>query len=287
MKRLFAAILILAMLMSFALADSIGDRMEVAHCNEWITLRADPSTKAESLARMPLGADNLILLDEDFDDFAQISYEGKIGYALKKYLEPVESFAGEEMQLTDEQRYNINLFLSNFSEQCFAMDIAHYNSEDADPAVVLDFAINHTWFNKQNLIETGDWDVFNTRLSSNKVAVTAKKYLNKAVKKGASQNFTLKGNHYYWEETGGHVKDGFTSFDSVQKLDEARISVYFHVYGSGEDWKNRVCYMQPEEIQQQYWCDAVGHAVINIGDGNLDDRGSWFLEKYTIKRVDV
>jgi len=286
MKRLFAAMLVLMMLTGFALAENIGDRMEVAHCNEWITLRADPSTKAESLAKMPLGADNLILLDEDFDDFAQVSYEGEIGYALKKYLEPAETFAGEEMQLTEEQRYNVNLFLSNFSEQSFALDTSHYSSEDADPAVVLDFAINHTWFNKQNLIETGDWDAFNTRLSANKVAVTAKKFLNKAVKKGASKNFTLNGNHYYWEETGGHVKDGFTSYDSVQKIDESRISVYFHVYGGGEDWKNRVCYMASEEVQQQYWCDAVGHAVINIGNGDLDDRGSWFLEKYTVKKID-
>ena len=286
MKRLFAAILVLVMLASFALAESIGTRMSVAHCNEWITLRADPSTKAESLAKMPLGADNLILLDDDFGDFAQVSYDGTIGYALKKYLEVAESFAGEELALDEEQRYNVNLFLSNFSEQYFAMRTGYYSADEADPAEVLDFAINHTWFNKQNLIETGDWGEYNTRLSANKVAVTAKKYLNKAVKKGASQNFILKGNHYYWEETGGHLKDGFTSYDSVEKIDDSRIGVYFHVYGGGEEWKNRVCYMLPEDVQQQYWCDAVGFAVINLGGGDLEDRGSWFLEKYAVKKID-
>ena len=235
---------------------------------------------------MPLGADNLILLDEDYDDFAQILYEGQTGYALKKYLEVVETFEGEALELDEEQRYNVNLFLSNFSEQCFAMKSGYYTSEDADPAEVLDFAINHTWFNKRNLLEEGDWGEYNTRLSANKVAVSAKKYLNKAVKKGASENFVLKGNYYYWEETGGHVKDGFTCYDSVEMIDESRIGVYFHVYGGGEDWNNDVCYLTGEEVQAQYWCDAEGHAVINLGDGDLDDRSNWYLERYVVKTID-
>lgn len=286
MKRIIAAMLAMMLVFSFAAAENIGTRMVVDHCKEWITLRETPSTKAESLAQMPLGADNLILLDEDYDDFAQIAYEGQVGYALKKYLEVAETFEGEELALDEEQRYNVNLFLSNFSEQMFAMSEGYYDSSDADPAMVLDFAINHTWFNKHNLIEEGQWDEYNTRLSANKIAVTAKKYLNKAVKKGASENFVLQGNHYYWEETGGHVKDGFTCLDSVESIDENRIGVYFHVYGGGDEWKNKVCYLTPEEVQQDYWCNAEGHAVINLGGGDLDDRGSWFLEKYAIKVVD-
>lgn len=286
MKRLFAAVLVLMMIFSFAAAEGIGTRMVVDHCNEWITLRADPSTKAESLAKMPLGADKLVLLDEDFDDFAQVAYDGQVGYALKKYLEVAEVFEGEELSLDEDQRYNVNLFLSNFSEQFFAVREGAYTSDNADPAMVLDFAVNHTWFNKENLIETGEWGDYNTRLSANKLAVSAKKYLNKAVKKGASENFVLQGNYYYWEETGGHIKDGFTCFDSVESIDENRIGVHFHVYGGGDDWRNNVCYLTPEEVQQDYWCDAEGHAVINLGGGDLDERGSWFLERYAVKRMD-
>lgn len=286
MKKLLTAALVLALIFAIASAETIGTRMEVAHCNEWITLRADPSKKAESLAKMPLGADNLILLDEDFDDFAQLSYDGMVGYALKEYLEVAESYTGEEIELDDDQRYNVNLFLSNFSEQYFAVAGGYYSADNADPAEVLDFAINHTWFNKQNLIEEGDWGEYNTRVSANKVAVTAKKYLNKAVKKGASKNFVLQNNYYYWMETGGHVKDGFTCFDSVEKIDETRIGVYFHTYGSGEDWRNSVCYSLPEDVQQDYWCDTEGHAIINLGGGDLDDRSTWFLEKYAVKRMD-
>lgn len=287
MKKLISSVLILVLIFSCAAAERIGDRLQVEHCNEWITLRETPSTKADSLEQMPLGADNLILLDDDFDDFAQVSYNGEIGYALKKYLEPAEVFEGEETELNEDQRYNVNLFLSNFSEQYFAMDKGYYGANGAESsAAVLDFAINHIWFNKQNLLEEGDWEQYNIRLSSNKVAVTAKKYLNKPVKKGASDNFVLKSNYYYWEETGAHIKDGFTCYDSVELLDENRLSVYFHVYGGGEDWRNKVCYLLPEEAQQQYWCDAEGHAVINMANGSLDDRENWYLESYAIKAID-
>ena len=284
MKKILSAILIAVLLTGGAMAELIGDRLEVIKCKEWITLREDPSKKADSLEQMPLGADDLVLLDWDHGDFARLSYDGEVGYALKEYLAVAENFGGEEIAIDEEVRFNINVFLSNFSEQGFAVREGSYLSENADAGDVLDFAINHIWFNKQKFLEwneEGEWGEYNVRVSAAKVSPTAEKYLNKQVEKGASRNFDLDGNYYYWTETGGHVADGFVCHDSVNALDENRISVYFRVYGAGDAWDNDDCYLTPEEVQQKYWCSHVGHAVIYTG-GDLYDRDEWHLERYAV-----
>lgn len=286
MKKIIIAMLLLALVCGGAMAEALGTRMKVVNCNEWITLREDPSKKADSLAQMPLNSENLILLDEDFGDFTKLYYDGQIGYALKKYLDVAETYTGEELSLDEEQRYNVNVFLSNFSEQYFVGKEGYYTVEDKDLEAAVDFAINHIWFNKQNQLEKGEWDEFNVRLSANKTVATAEKYLNLEIKDQKSDVFTLKDGYYYWEETGGHVNDGFVCYDKVEKLDETRVGVHFRVYGAGEQWKNKDCYLTPEEVQQKYWCTQEGHAVINLDGGDLDDRSSWYLERYVIRSAE-
>lgn len=59
---------------------------QVVNCNEWITLRKTPSTSAESLARIPLGAYVKYISNAD-NGFYCIEYNGQVGYALQSYLE--------------------------------------------------------------------------------------------------------------------------------------------------------------------------------------------------------
>lgn len=286
MKKIAAVVLIAALICACAMAEGIGTRMKVVKCNEWITLREDPSKKADSLSRMGLGEENLVLLSEDHGDFARISYNGKVGYALKEYLEPAESFEGEKITLAENQRYNVNLFLSNFSEQCFAVPEGAYIRGESDPRMEVDFAINHIWFNKENQLEWGEWGEYNVRLPANKVNATAEKYLEKSIRDQNSNHFMLYEKYYYWTETGGHTNDGFVSCDLVEQLDENRVGVYFHVYGSGEKWKNDVCYLRPDEIGEKYWSSLQGHAVINLDGGDLYDRSSWYLERYAVTEAE-
>lgn len=56
----------------------------VYNCEEWITLRGSPSTDAESLAKIPLGA--RVEIVPSLDDFCPCRYDGKTGYALNQYI---------------------------------------------------------------------------------------------------------------------------------------------------------------------------------------------------------
>lgn len=77
----------------YALASYLSPRRQsytqrtatVINCDEWITLRSEPSTSAASLDRIPLGA-TVTYLDTATNDFYKVSYNGKVGYALRSYL---------------------------------------------------------------------------------------------------------------------------------------------------------------------------------------------------------
>lgn len=57
----------------------------VVNCNEWITLRSEPSTSAASLAHIPLGQ-AVGYIEEAGNGFYKINYDGLVGYSLAAYL---------------------------------------------------------------------------------------------------------------------------------------------------------------------------------------------------------
>ena len=60
--------------------------LTVVNCDEWISLRTSPSTAAERITTIPLGA-KVNLISDASNGFYKISYNGRVGYALAEYLE--------------------------------------------------------------------------------------------------------------------------------------------------------------------------------------------------------
>ncbi len=90
MKRYIALFLLLCMVFAAmpALADSeyIGN-MEVVNCNEWVSLREEPSTRSERLVKVSLGA--IVSNCRQVNDaWIYAEYDGYSGYILAEYLEP-------------------------------------------------------------------------------------------------------------------------------------------------------------------------------------------------------
>ena len=109
MKRILAFVLAaLLALGAFALAESgdgyIGD-MEVVNCESYVSLRAEPSTKAERLAKVSLGetVTNCHWYD---NDFIYCEYDGQSGYILAEYLEPLD---GRADIILDETRQGLRV----------------------------------------------------------------------------------------------------------------------------------------------------------------------------------
>ena len=90
MKRMLLALLVIALCIPFgALAETA---MKIVNCQDWVSLRSAPSTQAERLAQVPLGA----LVTGEYDPYAGFSYcsyEGVSGYILNEYLEEPALYA--------------------------------------------------------------------------------------------------------------------------------------------------------------------------------------------------
>ena len=69
-------------------AQASGVLMQVVNCDEWISLRTAPSTSAERVTTIPLGA-SVTWLDNAPGGFCLVEYQGSIGFALGQYLRTV------------------------------------------------------------------------------------------------------------------------------------------------------------------------------------------------------
>ena len=84
MKRILLVLLVIALCIPCgALAEGM---LRIVNCQDWVSLRSAPSTQAERLAQVPLGA--LVTGECDYySDFSYCSYGGVSGYILNQYLE--------------------------------------------------------------------------------------------------------------------------------------------------------------------------------------------------------
>lgn len=93
MKRVITLLLLLCIVLTMmpALADAeyIGN-MEVVNCNEWVSLRENPSTSAKRLVKVSLGAivSGCYPISEGW---IYAEYDGYAGYIQDRYLEPSDN----------------------------------------------------------------------------------------------------------------------------------------------------------------------------------------------------
>ena len=103
MKRIVAFLLIVLLALSVpALAESgdgfIGE-MVVINCQEYVSLREQPSTKSARLAQVGLG-ETVTNCHWYNNDFIYCEYKGQPGYILAEYLEPLGGYSDATLDVT-------------------------------------------------------------------------------------------------------------------------------------------------------------------------------------------
>ena len=118
MKRILTCLLALTMLLSCAAyAASNGDFVRVCGCEEYVTLREQPSTGAARIMQIPLGA-QVIYKGPAGNGFTKVYFGGYDGYVLSKYLSRLDPMTGEE--------YNVPMYVANCNK---------YISQRSEPAI--------------------------------------------------------------------------------------------------------------------------------------------------------
>lgn len=292
MKKLLAVLILLCLFSTQAVAElKLGDRAMIANCKEFASLRVEPSTSAERISKLPPKT-VVNVLDTAPNGFMFVEFLGHTGYVLSDYLslyDDYKNYAGETMDLTDQQRYNINLFLSNFSEQRMPFydegnAVNDWWSQDLD-AFLLDFAVQHMLFNQPDEFETGNYTMGEMRLKMDGLSDIAWKYFKKRSGGFGMAPYSYSDDYYYLNSGDQRINGGFVSVNQVESLGDSRYAVRFCIYDMDCGcWENDACRLTPGEAAKLYDRGAEGMAVIVVdGDGtmgSLDDRSTWRLERW-------
>jgi len=278
MKRICAMTLVILLALCANAYAITGTEFKVVKCNSYITLRDDASTKAGEVDRVPL-SDTVVALSYADNGFYYVNYDGKDGYVLSKYLEPIEAAEGTDVTLSRNERYNINLFLSNFTEQSFTyLSKGVFDIYSMDERALVEFGVNFAWFNKYDSIEWGQWGENNVRVHEDEVLEAIRKYFGIVPLQPDPIYVDYSAPYFYWGETGGHVKDGFACLRSCEYLGANRYRIEYMTFGAGYGWENSDCYMTGDEAVKVY-PDSGSEGVAVIYAGDLTDRTTFRLER--------
>jgi len=283
MKKLLSTLLVLCLMLSAAaLAEySVGTEVQVVKCSEYVSLRETESTSSKRLAKVPLNATATVLRDEG-GTFVYVNYNGADGYILRKYLSLAETASGEVVDVTLNQRMCINEFLTAFTE----VDLGYYVHGVYDvftcpQSVLCEFSINHQWFNHNDRIEYGEFvNDTNTSLYAGYTAEIVKEYFGVELSAFEAAYAEFDGSNYYWEETGGHLPEGFAIETYVEYLGDCRYRVKFAIFGAGDEWdiSEVGAYSYSNAVKKFGSTDNFGCAVIYAT--NLNDTSTYRLERY-------
>ena len=98
MKRILCCILALTLLLSCAAYAASPDQLHVVGCEEFITLREEPSAGARAIVQIPLGA--LVTCYEYTENgFARVYYGGCFGFVQSRYISEVNPETGGEWRI--------------------------------------------------------------------------------------------------------------------------------------------------------------------------------------------
>ncbi len=113
MKRIlcFALLLVLVLGTVPSLADEVSEVMQVVKCNDYVSLREKPDTKADRLAKVHLG-EFVIYCTEAENGFVRCTWDGKTGYILAKYLKTTTYWVAEDEILPNQMVYNCSEYVS-------------------------------------------------------------------------------------------------------------------------------------------------------------------------------
>lgn len=200
----------------------------------------------------------------------------------------VEEPEDNRIVLTDDLQYDVNIFLSNFSES----DVESFDGIPSDKALLY-YALSYNLINRNNLFESVEnppkdslyWT--NIRISEKYILETIEKYF--AVKKypGFAADFYegYVDGYYYDQFTGGYLCSGFSIVKEVNYIGNNRYELQFDIYDDGAGGSEYYGFSL-EEIEKddnEYLCYlGKGTAIIYASD--INDRSTYWLDEYSVTR---
>lgn len=189
------------------------------------------------------------------------------------------------VRLTSDLQYDLNIFLSNFSES----DLPNFRmGERLSDEELIQFAGLYNLYNRHNLYEYGDYydDHYlyggNMRIEKEHIYETIKKYFDITMKEDVIEDY------FYTEFTGGHILEGVSIVNKAEKLENNLYKVSFIVYYTGNN-DSEYYSLTADEAEKHYLENYNSDSIIfeNVGTGtaiiyakDINDRSTYILKEY-------
>lgn len=185
------------------------------------------------------------------------------------------------INLTADLQYNLNLFISNFTE-------ANLESFDYKPAdsELIKFAISYNTINERQRIETGEWTIngnyYNRRVSDDYVFESISDHFVCPIGNIIDYSqYVYYDGYFYLVFTGASVTGPMGVVTSVEELGNNRYRMYFNIYNNGGNNEGLYGYDDAYMSAKGYY-KGFGAAVFQATD--INNYYTYYLESYTVIR---
>ena len=196
--------------------------------------------------------------------------------------------------LSSESQYNINIFLSNFSEQHFCEDTFEgFYAEGASAERLVDFVIMYKTINNASALaqrKNSDGEVYITLDEMNTIA---DRFFDRTVTISDIQSagYRTYGQKIYWVPESGVAYDHMTVADGVWLREDGTYYVEFTIYtasgqyhsGTGAITNKNVYYLTPSQAASSDDLRTYLHGTAIVRTYNYNGRNTYQIISYNLK----
>lgn len=181
--------------------------------------------------------------------------------------------------LTSEQKKDLNVFLSNFSEAF----LKYYDADNVNTNDLINFAFIHDMINNNKLIRYKD---SNMGISAERVSETLNKYFGKSITNESTNEWQYDGEYYWKSGAAGESYDYFSVALNLVDLNNGTYRVDFNTYYAGYDSMDPKCYWYSEsDASNDTDCRRSDSGTAIIKSCVYNNKETWQLLKLTSKQT--
>ncbi len=255
-------------------AFSFGERLSIARCEEYVTMRAEPGKKGKVIAKLPLG-ENVYFTGEQLEQYARVYAEAGEGWVLTEYLESSPWEARELLEPDSATAIRMNLFLTAFT----GTGLSRFRLGWTDFAELLDCAILRRILMEPSSHQEGEWPEGDRRVEAADVYLDARRCFGLDLRKTVSEHYPLREGRFYWKTEEAPALSGFAVLKSCERLREDVLCVRLGIFGISQNFTPEgVCMFDARGAKAAYPKAGTAEAIALIRTGaDWKDEAAWRL----------
>ncbi len=203
----------------------------------------------------------------------------------QKATEPADS----SIDITSDLQYDVNIFLSNFSESKLGTFIGSPEKDE-----ILYYALSYNFINKPDVYEKGTYGSYdgrscNIRISEDEIEKTVSKYFDISVKPSFHQQFLNYSDGYYYANSADFKDYGYTVVSKLEKSESNLYIAHFDIYSDGVSHNYNMTPSQAEKLSssENSSLAKLGSGTAKIKATDIYNRSTYILNEYSVTRKEA